>query len=152
DLRLSPAPARLRTMNFASAYDHGFVRIAAATIPVTIADPAANARAAAAEARACPEDGVGVVVFPALCRSGSSIDDLFLQDVVLDAGEDGLAEVVAASTDLLPVLVVGAPLRMRNRLFNCAVVVHRGQILGVAPKSLIPTYREFYERRHFAAG
>lgn len=139
-------------MNFASAYDHGFVRIAAATIPVTIADPAANARAVVAEARACHEDGVGVVVFPELCLSGYSIDDLFLQDVLLDAVEHGLAEVVAASADLLPVLVVGAPLRMRNRLFNCAVVVHRGQILGVAPKSMIPTYREFYERRHFAAG
>ena len=84
--------------------------------------------------------------------SGYSIEDILLQDVLLDAVEDALVGVVAASADLLPVLVVGAPLRFRHRIYNTAVVIHRGAVLGVAPKSYLPTYREFYERRQFAPG
>src|SRR6185295_14484269 len=93
-----------------------------------------------------------LAVFPELGLSGYSIEDLLLQDPVLDGVEDALATVVEASAALLPVLVVGAPLRHRGRVFNCAVVVHRGRVLGVAPKSYLPTYREFYERRQMAAG
>lgn len=138
--------------SFAAVYDHGYVRVAACTVPVAIADPRANAAAVLGQARACDAEGVGVAVFPELTLTGYSIDDLFLQDAVLEAVDAALAELVAASTDLLPVLVVGAPLRHRNRLYNTAVVIHRGRVLGVVPKSLIPTYREFYERRWFAAG
>ncbi|MFC7405390.1 NAD(+) synthase [Georgenia alba] len=138
--------------NILSAYDHGFVRVAACTVPVAVADPAANVRAVLTEARACHDEAVAVAIFPELCLTGYSIDDLFLQDPVLDGVDAALAEITAASADLLPVLVVGAPLRHRNRLYNTAVVIHRGEILGVAPKSLLPTYREFYERRHFAPG
>src|SRR6185295_7400781 len=93
-----------------------------------------------------------LAVFPELGLSGYSIEDLLLQDPVLDGVEDALATVVEASAALLPVLVVGAPLRHRGRLFNCAVVVHRGRVLGVAPKSYLPTYREFYERRQLTPG
>ena len=137
---------------FESSYRHGFARIAACTLPVSIADPHTNADAVLVEARACHDDGVAVAVFPELCLSGYAIDDLVLQDPVLDAVEAAVERLVAASVDLLPVLVVGAPLRHRNRLYNCAVVIHRGELLGVAPKSLLPTYREFYERRWYAAG
>ena len=84
--------------------------------------------------------------------SGYSIEDILLQDALLDAVETALGRVVAASADLTPVLLVGAPLRHRHRMYNCAVVVHRGTVLGVAPKSYLPTYREFYERRQAAAG
>jgi NAD+ synthase (glutamine-hydrolysing) len=91
-------------------------------------------------------------VFPELCLSGYAVDDLFHQDPLLDAVQEGLARIVEASADLVPVLVVGAPIAHGNRVLNCAVVVHRGRVLGVAPKSYLPTYREFYERRWFAPG
>src|SRR5690606_29696687 len=77
---------------------------------------------------------------------------LVMQDAVLDAVDDAVAQIVEASADLMPILVVGAPLRHRSRLYNCAVVIHRGAVLGVAPKAHLPTYREFYERRWYAAG
>lgn len=137
---------------FESVYRHGFARVSACTIPVAVADPAANAEAVLASARDCDADGVAVAVFPELCLSGYAIDDLVMQDPLLDAVEAAVARIVAASADLLPVLLVGAPLRHRNRLYNCAVVIHRGRILGVAPKSYLPTYREFYEHRWYARG
>ena len=140
------------SLPFASAYRHGFARVAACTIPISLADPAANAEAVLEAARECDADSTAVAVFPELCLTGYSIDDLLMQDAVLDAVEAALEYLAAASTDLFPILVVGAPLRHRNRLFNCAVVIHRGQIIGVAPKGHLPTYREFYERRWFAAG
>src|SRR4029079_13646620 len=80
------------------------------------------------------------------------IEDLLLQDALLDGVEAALETVVAGSAELLPVLVVGAPLRHRKRVYNCARAVHRGRVLGVAPKSYLPTYREFYERRQLAPG
>ncbi|MBW0114517.1 NAD(+) synthase [Pseudonocardia abyssalis] len=138
--------------DFRSAYRHGFVRVAACTLHTTLADPAANARAVLESARACHDDGVGVAVFPELTLSGYSLEDVVMQDVLLDEVERALLDVVAASADLLPVLVVGAPLRLRHRILNCAVLVHRGAVLGVAPKSYLPTYREFYEKRQIAAG
>ncbi|KAA9133825.1 NAD(+) synthase [Microbacterium caowuchunii] len=137
---------------FESSYRHGFARIAACTVPVSIADPATNAESVLAEARRCHEDGVAVALFPELGLSGYSIEDLVLQDPVLDGVERAVEHLVEASVDLLPMLVVGAPLRHRSRLYNCAVVIHRGELLGVAPKSAIPTYREFYERRWYAPG
>ena len=139
-------------MDFRSAYEQGFARVAACTVPLAAADPPANAEAVLRAARACDADGVAVAVFPELCLSGYSIEDLLLQDALLDGVEEALAAVVAASAELLPVLVVGAPLRLRGRVFNCAVVIHRGRVLGVVPKSYLPTYREFYERRQIAAG
>ena len=139
-------------MEFYSAYDQGFARIAACTIPVAVADPAANARTVLAQARECHEEGVAVAIFPELALSGYSADDLFLQDTLLAAVDEAVAQIVAGSTDLLPVLAVGAPLVHGTRVLNCAVVIHRGRVLGVAPKSYLPTYREFYERRWFAPG
>src|ERR1700742_2797991 len=139
-------------MTFRSIYAHGLVRVAACTHRIAIADPVANAQAVLDQARACAEDGVAVAVFSELCLTGYSIEDLLLQSAVLDGAEAAVATVVAGSADLLPVLVVGAPLRYRNRVYNCAVVIHRGRVLGVAPKSYLPTYREFYERRQLAPG
>ena len=139
-------------MDFYSPYAHGFARVAACTIPVAIADPAANARTVVEQARACHDDGVAVAVFPELCLSGYAIDDLFLQQPLLDAVVSAIQSIALASEELLPVIVVGAPLLHGNRAYNCAVVIHRGEILGVVPKSYLPTYREFYERRWFAPG
>ncbi|SDJ52279.1 NAD(+) synthase [Streptomyces indicus] len=139
-------------MNFWSLYSQGFARIAACTGHTHIADPHANAAAVLRQARECAEEGVALAVFPELTLTGYSIEDLLLQDVVLDEVESALQEIVAGSADLLPVLVVGAPLRHRHRVYNCAVLVHRGRILGVVPKTYPPTYREFYERRQLADG
>jgi NAD+ synthase (glutamine-hydrolysing) len=139
-------------MDFYSAYGQGFLRVAACTHQTTLADPAANAESVLRMARACHDDSVGLAVFPELTLSGYSIEDILLQDTLLDSVEDALLEVVAESADLLPVLVIGAPLRYAHRIYNTAVVIHRGRVLGVVPKSYLPTYREFYERRQMAAG
>ena len=137
---------------FESVYRHGFARVAACTIPVAIADPARNAAAVVAAAREAHDEGAAVAVFPELCLTGYAIDDLVMQDVVLDATRTAIADIAAASRALRPLLVVGAPLLLGSRLYNCAVVIHRGAVLGVAPKTYLPTYREFYEARWYASG
>ncbi|BBZ43199.1 NAD(+) synthase [Mycobacterium parmense] len=139
-------------MDFYNAYSQGYVRVAACTDRVAIGDPAANAASVLRLARECHDDGVAVAVFPELTLCGYSIEDIVLQDVLLDDVEAAVAQIVSSSTELLPVLVVGAPLRHRHRIYNTAVVIHRGAVLGVAPKSYLPTYREFYERRQIAPG
>jgi len=139
-------------MNFRSIYQHGFVRVASCTGRIAIADPPANAEVILRHARACDDEGVGLANFPELNLTGYSIEDLLQQDAVLDGVETAIATVVEGSAALLPVLVFGAPLRHRNRIYNCAVVVHRGRVLGIVPKSYLPTYREFYERRQLAPG
>jgi len=139
-------------MDFFSAYRHGFVRVAACTHRTVLADPRANAESVLRIARLCHDDGVALAVFPELTLSGYSIEDILLQDALLDAVDEALQEIIAGSAELLPVLVVGAPLRHLHRIYNVAVVIHRGAVLGVVPKSYLPTYREFYERRQIAAG
>src|SRR5579859_4877715 len=139
-------------MDFYNIYSQGFARVAACTHHAAIGDPAANAASVLRLARECHDEGVGLAVFPELTLSGYSIEDILLQDVLLDGIEQALLDIVAGSADVLPVLVVGAPLRHRHRIYNTAVVIHRGAVLGVAPKSYLPTYREFYERRQIAPG
>ena len=123
---------------------------------VRIADsdrrPACERGAVLAQAREAVADGAVVVLFPELALTGYAIDDLLLQEPVLDQVEQAISVLVQASVELNAVLVVGAPLRHFNRLLNAAVVIAGGAILGVAPKSYLPNYREFYERRHFAPG
>ncbi len=149
DSRVSDPPT---LAEFRSIYRHGFVRVAACTLPVALADPMANARATAALAAQCGGQGAALAVFPELGLSGYTIDDLRQQDALLDAVEAALDQLAARSVDLLPLILVGAPLRGEGALFNCAVAIHRGRVLGVVPKSYLPNYREFYEARQFAAG
>ena len=137
---------------FHSLYQHGFARVAACVPRSAVADPAANADAILALARHCGAQGVAVGVFPELCVSSYAIEDLLQQEALLSAVDRALGAIAAASAALLPVLLVGAPLRQGGRLFNAAVVLHRGRILGVVPKTYLPNYREFYERRHFVSG
>lgn len=139
-------------MDFFNLYDQGLVRVAACTLPITMVDPHRNAAAVIAQAREVADQGVAVAVFPELCLTGYSIEDLLMQDAVLDAAERALGEVIAASDTIGTVLIVGVPLRARGRIFNCAAVIHAGRLLGVVPKSYLPTYREFYERRQVAPG
>jgi NAD+ synthase (glutamine-hydrolysing) len=134
-----------------SLYDHGFVRVACAVPHVRVGDPRANGEATIALARAADTEGAALVVFPELGLSAYTNEDLFRQAALLDATQAALDEVVSASAQLGSVLVVGAPLSAEGGLFNCAVIVHRGRILGVAPKSYLPEYHEFYEKRQFRA-
>ena len=136
----------------ASLHDHGMARVAAATPVVATAEPARNAEATIALAREADHDGVDLVVFPELGLSSYALDDLLLQDALLDAAEDAVAAVREASRELAPVLLVGAPLRRNGRLYNTAVAISRGEILGVVPKTFLPNHREYYEKRWFASG
>lgn len=138
--------------DFRNLYRHGFARVAACTLPVTMADPFANADAIVEQVRGLHDEGAAVAVFPELSLSGYSIDDLLLQDVLLRDVEAAVVRLARATTELLPLVAVGAPLRHRNRLYNCAVLIHRGEIVGITPKSYPANYREFYEKRHFASG
>ena len=148
----SAVTAPATDIEFLSAYDQGFARVAAVTLPVVPVDPAANAAAIIEQARALADDGVCLAAFPELCLTGYAIDDLLLSDVLLSDVLAAIETLRAASADLLTALVVGAPLRLGDRLYNCALVIQGGRVRGVAPKSYLPTYREFYEKRHFAPG
>ena len=137
---------------FFSPYRHGFVRIAACVPQVAIAEPGKNADQVLQLVAEGEKAGVALMVFPELCLSAYAIDDLLFQDAVLDAVAAEAARLIAASKQLSPVFVVGAPLRREGRLYNCGMAIHRGRLLGVVPKLFLPNYREFYERRHFTSG
>src|SRR5699024_8748332 len=138
----------------ASIYDHGYVRVAAVTLPVALADPATNVQRHLEQLQELHDQQVGVAVFPELSLTGYSLGDLVMQEPLLDAADDALGTLVEASRELLPVIVVGAPLRPRHRsrVLNCAITIHRGEILGITAKQHLPTYREFDESRWYAPG
>ncbi len=136
---------------FASPRRHGFVRLAAATPVGSVADVGANAARILDLARQAGAAAADVVLFPELCLSSYAIDDLHLQDALLDRVETEIARIAQASADL-PLLLIGAPVRRAGRLYNCAIAIANGAILGVVPKSFLPNYREYYEKRWFAPG
>jgi len=137
---------------FRSLYRHGFARVAACTVPVRLADPQHNLEQIVALASHCAKEGAALAVFPEMCLSGYAIDDLRQQDALLDGVVRALMSLADRSSDWSSLVVVGAPLVQRGRLFNCAVVLHRGKVLGVVPKTYLPNYREFYDSRHFISG
>ena len=118
---------------------------------VRVADPGFNAARTVALAQQAAAQHAALVVFPELGLSAYTDDDLFHQAALLDRVQSAVADVVSRSTELAPIIVLGAPLRTEHKVFNTAVVIHRGKVLGVAPKSYLPSYREFYEKRYFAA-
>lgn len=138
--------------NFYSIYAHGFVRAAVCVPFVRVADPEYNADQTLGLAQRASEFNAAAALFPELGISAYSNDDLFHQDALLDATQAALARVIETSRDLSPVLLVGAPLRFEGKLFNCAVVIYRGIVLGITPKTYLPNYREFYEKRQFTSG
>ncbi|MGO9133576.1 MAG: NAD(+) synthase [Methylovirgula sp.] len=139
-------------MSFNSIYRHGFVRVAACTLRTRIAAPMANAETIVTMLTGVSADAAGLAVFPELALSAYAIDDLLLQQSLLDQVVEAVYYLIEASKTLMPVILVGAPLRHDGRLYNCALAIHRGRLLGVVPKVHLPNYREFYERRHFASG
>ena len=134
---------------FYNLYSHHFARVAVASPRVRIADPAYNVEQTIRLARQAQQQGAALVAFPELGLSAYTCDDLFHQRALLDGCLEGLRAIVEASRDLAPALIVGLPLRVNHMLFNCAVVVANGRILGVVPKSFLPNYGEFYETRQF---
>ena len=137
---------------FHSPTTHGFVRVAAATPVVHTADPVANADEHLALIEQAAGQGVDLLVFPELSLSAYAIDDLVMQGALLDEVERQLARLAEATAETGLVAVVGAPLRRDDRLYNCGVVLGNGRILGVTPKTYLPNYREYYEKRWFSAG
>ncbi len=136
--------------SFNSIYSHGFVRAAVCIPFVRVADPQFNAERTLELARRASDRNAAIALFPELGISAYSNDDLFHQDALLDATVEAVSRLVEESRSLTPVLLVGAPLRFEGKLFNCGVVIYRGQVLGIVPKSYLPNYREFYEKRQFS--
>ena len=137
---------------FDSIYRHGFARVAVCIPHVRLGSPDDNALRTIALAQRAHDAHATVALFPELGLSAYSNEDLFHQDALLDATRAALGRVAEASRTLGPLLIVGAPLRLEQKLFNCAVAIHAGKILGVTPKTYLPNYREFYERRQFTPG
>lgn len=138
--------------DFHSPFSHDFVRIGVCTPAVRPADPGHNADQTLDLAHAADARGATVLVFPELGISAYAIDDLHHQAVLLADVQTALAKLAEGSRALRTAIVVGAPLMRRGRLYNCAVVIHAGRLVGVVPKSYLPNYREFYEPRWFTPG
>jgi NAD+ synthase (glutamine-hydrolysing) len=136
---------------FNSIYSHGFIRAAVAIPFGRVADPVYNLEHTLRLARRASEIDAAICLFPELGISAYSNEDLFHQDALLDASRSALRTMVEASHDLSPILLIGAPLRFEEKLFNCAVVIYGGEVLGIVPKTYIPNYREFYEKRQFTS-
>ena len=137
---------------FYALHTHGMVRVAAATPQASVGDCARNAQGTIAIAREADARGIDLVVFPELNLTSYGIDDLHLQTAQQQATLAAIEAVRAASADLAPVLLAGAAITRNGRLYNCALAIHRGRILGVVPKTYLPNYREYYEKRWFASG
>ncbi|MFT4505096.1 NAD(+) synthase [Caballeronia sp. 15711] len=136
---------------FFNLYSHDFARVAVGVPRCRVADPAFNAAETIDLAKQAAANGAVLVAFPELGLPAYTCDDLFHQRALLDACEEALGSVVAASKTLSIAMIVGMPLRVDHTLFNCAVVVAGGQVQGVVPKSYLPNYGEFYEARQFSA-
>ncbi|WP_271300371.1 NAD(+) synthase [Sphingomonas sp. CV7422] len=137
---------------FFSIHRHQLVRVAAATPIASVGEVAVNLAATVAAATDADARGVDLVVFPELNLTSYAIDDLHLQAAQQRASEQAVVALAEQTASLAPLLLVGAALVRNGRLYNCAVAVHRGRILGVVPKTFLPNYREYYEKRWFASG
>lgn len=130
----------------------GFLKTAAATPTIRVADPAYNAQEIAGLLKQAAQQGVKFLVFPELCLTGYTCGDLFLQPLLLSGAEQGLAAILEESKSLPLLAAVGLPVAVEGKLYNCAAVFSQGKLLGLVPKLHIPNYSEFYEQRHFTSG
>lgn len=137
--------------SFYSPYTHGFFRVAAATPQIRLADPEFNLKSHLELAAEASKKFVGLLVFPELGLSGYSLQDIFHQRTLITACKEALERLIEESQRIFPVMVVGLPMMLDASLFNCAAVIHRGQLLGIVPKTWLPNHREFYEKRHFSS-
>ena len=127
----------------------GFIKVAAATPEIHVADCAFNADNILALCREANEKGVQAVCFPELCLTGYTCSDLFLHNILLDGAKQQLLRIAGETAEMDMLIVVGLPVRVGGTLYNCAAFLHKGNILGMIPKRNIPNYTEFYELRHF---
>lgn len=130
----------------------GFVKVAAATPKIRVADCEYNAEQIIAQIIEASSKGASLVTFPELCVTGYTCSDLFLQKILLNAAEKAVAKIIDKTKELDIISIVGAPIAVDEALFNCAVVIYKGEILGIVPKINIPNHSEFYEVRHFTSG
>ncbi len=130
----------------------GFIKTAAASPRVTVANPEKNVDKIIEIIKQAVQTGAQVVALPELCISGYSCGDLFSQDRLIDACQKALKRLLDSTTDIAALSVVGMPVRACGRLYNCAVVFQSGKLLGVVPKSFLPNYNEYAEKRHFESG
>lgn len=131
---------------------YGFVKVAGATPKIRVADCEFNANQIIAQINEAEKNGASLVVFPELCVTGYTCSDLFLQSALLNAAKDAVKKIVFETAELDIISILGTPIALRQSLFNCAVVIYKGKILGIVPKINIPNYSEFYEARHFTSG
>ena len=139
----------MKKSDFFNIYKHGFVKVAACVPQLRVADPGFNAEQTIELCQLAAADNAVLAMFPELGISAYSNEDLFHQHALLDDVISALQKIITSTRGLKCVFVVGAPLQVGSFLFNCAVVIHRGSVLGIAVKSYLPTYREYYEARHF---
>ena len=128
----------------------GFIKIASVTTDIKVADSMFNADNVIRSAKEAAQNGAKVIVFPELCLTSYTASDLFLQRPLLDGVKDALASILKETAELDAVIFIGAPLEFKNSIYNCAVAIKSGSILGVVPKTYVPNYSEYYELRHFA--
>jgi len=138
------------TAEFFNLYRHGFIRSAVCVPTVKVADPRFNADQTILLAREAAAGNAIFALFPELGISAYSNDDLFHQEALLSGVRGAIERIARETAPLNLILVIGAPLRIDSRLFNCGIVLYRGRIIGVAVKSYLPNYREFYEGRQFS--
>lgn len=130
----------------------GFIKVACATPKVKVADPVCNAEEIIKIIKETGANGASLLVFSELTISGYTCGDLFLQEPLLKACKEQLINIARSTKDMNMVVVVGCPLVVKHKLYNCAAVLHDGEILGIVPKTHLPNYGEFYELRHFTSG
>ncbi|MGI5894707.1 MAG: NAD(+) synthase [Candidatus Merdivicinus sp.] len=135
-----------------TASDFGYVKIAACSPKVAVANPVKNAAFLLESIRQASAEGAQVILLPELSLSSYTAADLFHQDRLIHCCEEALTQILAETTDESAVIALGMPVRVNDALYNCGVVIQNGKILGVVPKESIPNYQEFYEKRWFASG
>ena len=131
--------------------EYGFVRVGAIVNKLVLASPIENAKEIVKMIRKADSEGVSIVTTPELSLTGYTCGDLFLQDSLLDPLEDALRLILDKTKDLDIISILGMPIKCNNMLLNCAVVIQKGDILGIVPKTYIPNYSEFYEKRWFSS-
>lgn len=130
----------------------GFVKVAAVTPKIKVADTAYNGKLIRSYMEECAKEGAKIVVFPELCITGYTCQDLFLQEKLLQGAEEELLQIAECSVAIDGIFFVGLPYEINGKLYNMAAVISGGEVLGMVPKSFLPNYNEFYERRHFTPG
>ena len=128
----------------------GFIKVAACTPEIQVADVDFNVDKIISQLEKCREEGVKVAVFPELCITGYTCQDLFFQNALLDRAMYGAVKIAKKTVNSDMLVAVGMPVRAKGKLYNCAAVIQNGEILKFIPKTHLPNYNEFYEARHFA--